>query len=455
MAEDLKRVLGFWSCLAVAVGLVVASSTLVSLGQGFGLAGSGFVIAMIGAWLLMLVTAMSYGELGTMLPRAGGISTYTLVAMGPLPAIVATFCGYLVVNVLAGPVELYVSGLTFTDTLAGWCPPMAFSIALLIVLTILNLVGVDIFAKAQLALTVFMMGSMLLMGLMGLAEMGSTAPNIAGPESFNPMGWGVFALVALGIWLFIGIEFVTPMAEETINPGRNIPWSMFIGLIIILVIKMVFGFASIKFVPLDKLAESATPHVDAARAMLGEPGAIWIGLIGITATASSVNTLLAAVPRLFYGMAHSGELPAIFKWVHPRFATPWWGIIGFAIAMFVVLVSGLAGTEQVLVYLLAAAWTWMLCYIISHVDLMIIRSRYPNAERPYRSPLYPLPQILGILGFAYVMYDIYPDPVVKFQIVKVGLYFLIGSVIYGLFWIKLKMKTGYFKPITLEKAMEE
>ena len=60
-----------------------------------------------------------------------------------------------------------------------------------------------------------------------------------------------------------------------------------------------------------------------------------------------------------------------------------------------------------------------------------------------------------MLGFAYVMYDIYPDPVVKWQIVKVGLYFLVASVIYGLFWVKIKMKTGYFKPITLEKAMEE
>jgi amino acid transporter len=452
MAEELKKALGFWSCFAVAVGLVVASTTLVSLGQGMGIGGRGFIYAMLAAWLLQLFSAMTYGELGTMLPKAGGISTYTLVAMGPLPAIVATLGGYMIVNLLAGPAELAVSGFVFTDVFASWCPPMLFSIFLLIFLTVMNLLGVDFFAKVQIIFTMVMIGSLGILGIIGLLEIASPTPDIPALISFNPMGWGVFSLLALGIWLFIGIEFVTPLAEETINPGRNIPWSMFIGLVVILVVKVLYGYASVKYIPLAKLAESTHPHVDMAGAILGSGGRIWIGIVSICATASTVNTVLAAVPRLCYGMAHSGELPSLFGWLHPRFRTPWSSIILLALAMGAVLLSGLAGIEAIVTYMMAAAWTWILCYIIAHVDLIILRRKYPDHERPYRSPFYPIPQVLGSLGMIYIMVNIYPDPAMKNQIIKLALYFLIGSVIYGVLWIKLKMKTRLFKPIPIEEA---
>jgi amino acid transporter len=452
MAEELKKALGFWSCFSVAVGLVVASTTLVSLGQGMGIGGGGFIYAMVAACMLQLFSAMTYGELGTMLPRAGGISTYTLVAMGPLPAIVATFSGYMVVNLLAGPAELAVSGFVFTDVFASWCPPMLFSIFLLIFLTVLNLLGVDVFAKVQIFLTTVMIGSIGILGVIGLFEIACPFPDIPAPVSFNPMGWEVFSLLALGIWLYIGIEFVTPLAEETINPGRNIPWSMFIGLVVIFVVKVLFGFASIKYVPMAKLAESTHPHVDMAGAILGSGGRIWIGIVSIFATASTVNTVIAAVPRLFYGMAYSGELPSLFGWLHPRFRTPWISIILLALVMSVVLLSGLAGIEAIVTFMMAAAWTWLLCYIIAHVDLMMLRRKYPDHERPYRSPFYPIPQILGSLGMIYVMINIYPDPAMRNQIIKLALFFLTGSIIYGVLWIKLKMKTRLFKPIPIEEA---
>jgi amino acid transporter len=283
-------------------------------------------------------------------------------------------------------------------------------------------------------------------------EIACPTPNIPAPVSFNPIGWEVFSLLALGIWLYIGIEFVTPLAEETINPGRNIPWSMFIGLAVIFVVKVLYGFASIKYVPMAGLAESTHPHVDMAGAILGSGGKIWIGIVSICATASTVNTIIAAVPRLCYGMAHSGELPSLFGWLHPRFRTPWSSIILLALAMCVVLISGLTGIEAVVTYMMAAAWTWLLCYIIAHADLIILRYKYPDHERPYRSLFYPIPQILGILGMIYVMVNIYPDPVMRTQIIKLALYFLIGSIIYGVLWIKIKMKTRLFKPVPIEEA---
>ena len=75
--------------------------------------------------------------------------------------------------------------------------------------------------------------------------------------------------MALGFWLFVGAEFVTPLAEEIRRPRVYIPLSMFLGLTIILVAGGLYGLASIKYVPADELAGSLTPQVDAASAMLG------------------------------------------------------------------------------------------------------------------------------------------------------------------------------------------
>ena len=151
-------------------------------------------------------------------------------------------------------------------------------------------------------------------------------------------------------------------------------------------------------------------------------------------------------------MAHSGELPLVFGWLHPRFRTPWIGIIILALTMCAVLLSGLAGIDTIVTYMMAAAWTWILCYIIAHVDLIILRQRYPDYVRPYRSPFFPIPQILGILGMIYVMINIYPDPIMRDQIIKLAIYFLMGSICYGILWIKLKMKTELFQSIPIDKV---
>ena len=92
MAEKtLKKSIGLWGVIATATGIVVASTTLVSMGQGFGIAGKGFVIAMLVAAILNLFVAFSFAELSSMVPRAGGINHYT-------PSCDGTFFRFIISN---------------------------------------------------------------------------------------------------------------------------------------------------------------------------------------------------------------------------------------------------------------------------------------------------------------------------------------------------------------------
>ena len=455
MNNKLKQTLGFWSCFSVAVGLVVASSTMVSLGQGMGIAGGGFVIAMIAAWILQHFSAQSYAELSCIMPHSGGIRTYTRVAMGALPAIVATILGFIVPNLFAIPTELAVASSVLSDTFFPGISPLVFGGFLLGFLTLTNILGVDIFAKLQVVFTLTMMISMTLLGLIGLTGIGAAPAPVIPDIPFNAMGTGVFSLTALAIWLYIGIEFVTPMAQETKNAERNIPRAMFLGLVVIFGVNLLYGFASLKYVPAEQLASSNHPHIDMAMAILGRPGVIWISIVSIFASASSISTVIAVVPRMLYGMALSHELPKIFCKIHPTFRTPWVGIIAMSSAISVFYFGGICDAPNLIIYILSACCAWLFCYVIAHLNVIILRVRYPDMHRPYKTKFYPVPQIIGTLGIIYSIVNIAPDPAMKEPIYTLVGIMTILAITYAVIWLKFVVKQPLFKPMSMQEAQAE
>lgn len=116
ISGSLKRTLGLTTLIAIGVGQVIGQGAFVSLLQGVGINGAGFMIAMLIAFVLTLGHAFTFSELSLMMPKAGGISTYTEVAAGHLPAIVVTIGGYLSLAVFAGAADLFcwIMYLTFS-----------------------------------------------------------------------------------------------------------------------------------------------------------------------------------------------------------------------------------------------------------------------------------------------------------------------------------------------------
>jgi amino acid transporter len=453
MAQELQKgILGFPSLLATAAGVFVASTTLVSLGQGVGVGGYSFIVAMFIACLLMIFQAFSFSELSLMLPRAGTVSSYTEISLGHFPAIVATLAGYVIVQLLAAPAELSVAGIILNQILVPGLSPKVIALIILAIFVVLNLLGVDVFANFQIVFTLIVLASLCCVGAAGLMGHPDAVPQPAMPS----VGAGsILSLVALAVWCFIGVEFVCPLIEESKNPVRHIPLAMIGGLVLILVIQSVHALAAARYVSAAKLAESPTPHLLIAMAVLGKAGYYWIGAMSFFATGSIMNVLLAGVPRMLYGMAHAGQVPSIFKYLHPKFKTPWVGIILLASAMALQVILGVSGTGTIVALIVASAFSWLLAYVIVHVDLIVLRIKYPQLSRPFKTPGYPIPQILGIAGTIYVMANIFPDPVLKAQIYTYALYFLGGTALYAFLWCKFKMKKGLFRPESYEEALHE
>lgn len=454
MTHELKRAMGLPAGIASAVGLVVASSTLVLQGQGFGIAGPGFLIAMVVAMLVNLFAMFSFAELSGIMPRAGSINHYTQAALGPFMAIVAVLASYFIPVVFAGSAEASLPGIIVRDVFWGWMPARVFSVALVLALVITNLRGIAWFSAIQLVTAAAMILSIAAVGVIGLLGLGGGTPVESSLGSFNPLGWSVFSLVALGFWLFVGAEFVTALAEEIKKPKVYIPISMFLGLLIILVAGGLYGLASLKYVTVEDLTSSLTPHIDVATAMLGRTGQVWMSLASILASATSINTVLCALPRMLYGMAKKGQLPSFLGKLN-RFQVPSVATYFVALAILTPLVVGVATASTFVIYILASTFTWVIGYVIAHVDLIVLRIKHPEIRGGFRTPLFPIPQLLSLAGLVWILFDISPDPALTRSIYTIAFVFLGISVFYAALWVLLKEKKGLFQTTPVADLVED
>jgi len=452
----LRRVLGLRSLVAVAVGLVVSQGVMVLMLQSVGQAGPGFYLALCLGFLLALCYAFSFSELALTVPSAGGLSSYTEIALGHFPAILATFSGYVVVAMFALSAELLLLDLVVRQIFAGALPPFLVAFGILALFTAFNLLGVDIFARLQTALAVMMVIVLLLLGLAAWvqgssAEAARTVP-LWWQADWNPLGAGALALTAAAIWGFVGAEFVCPLIEEARAPARDIPRSMVIGLAVIFLTILVYSIGALYVLPREELTGSALPHLAFATQVFGKAGEGLLLVAAVTATCSTLNSSLAAVPRMLYGMARNGQaFPQLGK-LSQRHRAPWVAVLFVAaITGLPILVMG-QDAEAISLLLLSAALAWLLAYVIAHVDVIALRLRYPHVARPFRTPFYPLPQLFGIAGMLYAIWHASPSPEMNLRVFgSAGLVLGIVSLT-AIVWIKLVMKKPLFRPEPLVVA---
>ncbi|ALM51947.1 APC family permease [Halomonas huangheensis] len=447
-----RRGLGLKSLMAVAVGLVVSQGVMVVMLQGVGIAGAAFVVPLAIAWVLALCYAASFSELALMVPRAGSLSAYTEVALGHFPAILSVFSGYVVVAMFALSAELmlvnYLLGVLY-PAIEG-SQYIAFGI--LAVFTMLNLLGIDVFARLQNVLAFVMVVALTLLGVSALS--GGFAPHSVESSELIAgfsLGDGALTLIALAIWGYVGAEFVCPLVGEARDPERNIPRSMYLGLTVILAVFTLYCLGALFYVPRDVLVSAELPHLEYARAAFGGSGTFLLAVAAVTATCSTVNTSLAAVPRMLQGMAEQGQAFPMLGWLTRATRVPWVAVL------FVAGVTGLPlliwgnDPSTVGLLLISAAIAWLIAYVIAHVNVIALRFRYPDARRPYRAPFYPLPQLIGIAGMVYAIVYASPAPELTHKI------FLNAGVVLGLVsvvavvWIKLVMRKPLFRPEPLNE----
>lgn len=461
-------VVGFPTALATAIGLIIAGPVLLTATTGFGIGGWVFAIAIVIAYLLMLAQLTSFSEAAAMIPTAGSVYDYIGCGLGRFWSITGTLAAYLIVHVFAGTAEVAVAGAFATvnfEFLSGLAESGSWMIGvtLVVLFGFVNILGIEVYGTAEIIMTGFMWGTLMIFGIIGViippavAMDGFFGASLVGSDFIT-----VLSLVGLAMFLFVGCEFVTPLAAELKNAARNIPRSMYLGTTMVMVSMFIYGSAikrQVGDVPVEEGADVMlleTPMAIPAFAdqVLGSFGQIWIGIAVLLASAATINTLLAGVPRILYGMAVDGALPKVFAYLHPRFKTPVVGIlVTVAIpAIYAIIIDG--DVDSILVLILAAVCAWLFAYVLVNLSIIQLRRRRPDLDRPYRVPFYAFPQIVASFGMLVAIWFIAPPGIERSEIyIPFGI-LLAVTACYSLVWLLVVKKANAFKPVEPEELEE-
>ena len=212
---------------------------------------------------------------------------------------------------------------------------------------------------------------------------------------------GVFAGAAMIFFAYIGFDSVSTHSEEAKNPQRDVPLGILVSLVVCTLLYIAVAAVLTGMVRYDKINVDA-PVSDAFR----QVGLTWAEfLISVGALAGITSVLLVMMlsqPRVLLAMARDGLVPAsFFSAIHPRFKTPWKSTI--LTGSFV----GLMGAFLPLSILaeLVNIGT-LLAFVIVCAAVLIMRKKYPDAERPFRTPFVPFVPIAGIVTCLILMFSL-------------------------------------------------
>lgn len=448
----MEKKLGLPSVIATGVGLIVATSCLMSLGQGAGAIGTPFIYAMLIACAINICTALSMAELNALMPNlTGGLAQYTLACMGPFATIVSMVGGYLVCNTICGSVECAMFGNSINAVFHTNIPSSVFCIILLVILIVANLNGIDMFAKIQNLVAYGLILSLVVLGILGILGIG-TGEKIDQPYVLSAAPSDIFSLVGLAFFLFLGCEFVIPISKSVKNERRNVPLGMVLSLLIVCGMEVLVIFGMHNYTDWGELAVNTSPHIFYGNSLLGTAGSIWMILVSIFAVVSTVNSVISSLPYICAGMAKINLLPAAFEKRNKKGA-PYVGILLIGGIMIIINATGLSTSDQLSFLILIGCVFWMVAYIISNINVLILRKKLAKAPRTFKVPFGPVIPILGIAGNAFMIINIDGNPDTRLLIYEIciGIFLVLG--IYAAIWIKKVMKTPMFKAVPMKDVM--
>src|SRR5256886_740172 len=287
----------------------------------------------LAAWIvggaIALIGAFCFGELGRRCPRAGGGYVYLRETWGPLPAFLYGWALLLVIATGA-IAAVAVTFANYAVALAGLSARLTVPVAIgaIALLSGINYVGVKPAAVTQNVFTLLKLAALAVLIVAGLAfAVPSTALQQPPPSSPAPAG-AVDVAVALGaalvpiLFTYGGWQQTNFIAEEILEPERNLPRALVLGVAGVVVVYLLANVAYLRVLGLAGLARSTAPAADVTRALLGPAGGTLIAA-GITApTFAFLNLVILVTPRVLQAMAADGVFLPRLAVLHPRFRTP-------------------------------------------------------------------------------------------------------------------------------------
>jgi len=378
--------------------------------------------AWVAAGFLSLAGALSYAELGALLPHAGGEYVYLRQAYGDAPAFLYGWTRFSI----ASTGSIAVLGVGFATFLSAVSPlttvwlehnytllgqelhwqfgtKQIVAVAAILFFSAINCIGIVFGGRVQSVLTLLkILGiAVIVVGvfsLSGTATWANLTPAAGGAKVTGISAFGAAMLAAL--WAYDGWNTMPMVGGEVRNPERNIPLALIGGMLAVMAIYCLANLAYFYALPFAEVVNSSsTVHPNelpvatkAAQTFLGDSGGRLISIAFILSALGALNGLVLSSARVPFAMARDGLFFSRLSEVNAGSHVPVWSIIIQAVWSSVLAVSG--SYDQLTDYVIFASWIF---YGMTTSAVFVLRRKMADAPRPYKTLGYPLIPVVFVL----------------------------------------------------------
>ena len=389
--------------VAITVGIVVGAGIFRTPSLVAANAASENVVLLIwlAGGLVTLVGALCYAELATTYPHAGGDYHYLTRAYGRRLAFLYAWSRISVVQTGSVALLAFVVG-DYASQLLTLGPYSSSIYAALVVvgLTGLNVAGVRHGSGAQNWLTAVEVLSVVLIIIAGLALTTSdaTAPAAQGAPTASLGLALVFVLLTYGGW-----NEAVYVSAEVDNPRRNIARALLISIGLITALYLLVNWAFLRGLGLEGLAASDAAAADLMRRATGEGGARFVSVLVAVSALTSANATVITGARTNYALGRDFRMFDFLGRWHERAHTPTNALLVQGVIALALVFAGSFAREGFTAMVEYTAPVFWLFFFLTGLSLIVLRSKEPQADRPFRVPLYPVTPILFCAACLYML----------------------------------------------------
>lgn len=430
---SLRRTLGAFDVVMLGVGIIIGTGIFVLTGVAAAqYAGPALMLSFVIASVTCAFVSLAYAELASMVPVSGSAYTYTYASMGEFLAWLVGWNLILEYSVgasaVAGGWSAYFVGLLKS---AGVDIPLSITavpadggivnlpaMVITLLMTYLLVLGIRESTTANKILVAVKFGAIFL-----FLFLAGPRVDVTNWQPFMPFGFsGVSAGAAVIFFAYLGFDSVATAAEETKNPKRDMPIGI-IGSLIICTLLYILVSGVMTGVVHYELLDTAEPVTFVLRQLGYHFGSAIVGTGALAGLTTVLLVMMYAQTRAFYAISRDGLIPQWLCKIHPRFGTP--HIITILVGLGVALISGF--TPIHLVAEMCSSGT-LFAFIIASIGVVVMRKKYPDAERPFKCPAVYVIAVCAVISCSYVMLNLAFMTWVRFIV-----WSILGAIIYFMY----------------------
>ena len=450
---ELKKVLKLRTIISTATGMAIATSCyLAGIQVATIVVGELAWISILLAGFLCLLSAMCFSELTSLYPTAAGIKLYIQHAFNERTSIIISMF-YVVLGVAMVGAESFLLSSVLSSSfqiINPYYDKVIWMLFFLLLVAFINFRGVFITGLLQDIMTYVMVAFMIGVSIYTFATHDINFSLAAQSAKFT-LG-NIIQAAGVGVFLYVGFEWVAPLAEETTD-YRLIGKGMLWGVGLLSITYAMFIVAMYAGLTHEQLASGTPiPHILFGTNLFGTAGTVTFIGMSILASVTSFNSGLLNTSRFSYAMGRDNVLPRIFSKLHPKYATPWVAILALGIFAVAISLATLYTGKYLFLIMMAAALECFI-YVVAAVCVIRLRKKYPEKERSFKIPMgYTIP-IIVIIVFTGLLLGIFFDVSRDYAGNELFKNYWV-AVVMGSFFLLLTFYTLFVVPMLKQKAEE-